>query len=69
LKTIEEYFENPPALKNADDQRIYRLLVESGWLTPPEQEQFELNGSVLFETPLCKFVHRERAKKRRKKQK
>jgi hypothetical protein len=69
LKTIREYFADPSALRNPDDQRIYRLLVGSGWLIPPAEEQLEFNGSCLKETPLARCVHREAsAKKRRVKQ-
>jgi hypothetical protein len=65
LKTIREYFADSLALKNPEDRRIYRLLVESGWLEPESKQQLEFNGSCLKETPLCRWVHREAAKKRR----
>lgn len=62
LNTVEEYFANPSVLRNPDEQRIYQLLVASRWLT---EEQLEFNGSCLKETSLCRWVHREAAKKRR----
>jgi hypothetical protein len=55
LKTIRRYFVDPSSLRNPDDQSLYRLLVESGWLT---EEQLEFNGSCLKETPLCRWWHR-----------
>jgi hypothetical protein len=63
LKTIREYFADPSALRNPDDQRIYRLLVESWWLKPESEQQLEFDGSCLRETPLARWVRRERAKK------
>jgi hypothetical protein len=53
----------PSALRNPDDERIYRLLVESGWLA---EEQLEFKGSCLKETPLCRWWHREVAAKKRR---
>jgi hypothetical protein len=64
-ETIQKYFAHPSALRDPDDQRIYRLLVESGWITAPEQEQLELGGSCLKDTPLCRWVHREASTKKR----
>jgi hypothetical protein len=62
LKTIRRHFVDPSSLGNPDDQSIYRLLVESGWLT---EEQLEFNGSCLKETPLCRWWHREAAAKKK----
>jgi hypothetical protein len=63
MKTVREYFAAPSSLTNPDDLRIYRFLSESGWITPPEQEQLSFN---LKETPLAKWVHREAAARARR---
>jgi hypothetical protein len=65
LKTIREYFADSVALKNPEDRRIYRLLVESGWLEPESEQQLEFNGSCLKETPLCCWWRREAAAKKK----
>src|SRR5262249_9331699 len=63
LPTIAEYFKNPSRLTNPDDLRIYRLLVEAGFLSPPEQ--LELGQGCCFkETLLAKWMRQERIKKR-----
>jgi TOTE conflict system primase-like protein len=65
MKTIEEHFADPSSLRNPDDRRIYALLVQAGWLTPPEQLELR-DGSILLETPLVKRMHRQAATKKRR---
>jgi len=62
-RTITEYFAEPSSLANTDDQRIYRLLVESGFLTAPEQ--LELGQRSCFkETPWATWMPPEGGKKK-----
>ena len=60
LPTIQEYFSDPFLLIDPDDRRIHRLLVEGGFLCPPEQpEQLELgDGNCFKETALARW-HRQ----------
>src|SRR5262245_28940095 len=62
LSTIAEYFTDPSSLSNPDDQRIYRLLVESGFPTPPPQLELGERSCSFKETPLASWMRRERAK-------
>ena len=62
LPTIQEYFSDPSSLTNPDDQRIYWLLVEGGWL--PEQTQLGLAIAVALRK--CPFANGFIKKRRRK---
>jgi len=57
LPSISEYFGDPSLITNPDDQRIYRLLIEGGFLAPPRQLEL---GSCFKETPLATWVRQER---------
>jgi len=57
--TIAEYFADPSSLTNKDDQRIYRLLVEGGFLAPPEQLELG-DGSCFKETALARWHWQKR---------
>src|SRR5262245_15042829 len=61
LPSVTEYFGNPSLVTNPDDQRIYRLLVEGGFLAAPRQLEL---GSCFKETPLATWMRKQQRKKR-----
>ena len=59
ILTIAQYFADPSSLRNPDDLRIYRFLVEAGFLTAPEQLELD-QRSCFKETPLATWMRQKR---------